>query len=140
VDNAGRNTGAGAVVAAVAIFVGHQAGVVGKIFGESTAWRSLGKSLSAVDQDVPELKASLSTARESGGDDALLAGMLCDAATSAVNEDPPSVEDFVSSELEQAAAGLSLSDKIDEFEAGLRLSQWNGGVAAKYMQACVFRS
>ena len=28
---------------------------------------------------------------------------------------------------------------MDEFEAGLQLSQWNSGVAAKYAQACLFR-
>lgn len=120
--------------------VGHQAGVIGKIFGEANAWKSLGKSMSAVDHDVPELRASISTARDSGGDDALFAKMLCDTATAAVDQQPPSVQDFVSSELERRAIGISLSDKVNEFEAGLSLSQWDGGVAAKYMQACVFRS
>lgn len=138
-NSPGPKRAAVAAAGVIALAVGHQAGLFARIVGESSAWKSLGKSISAVDQDVPALESSLARVRSEGGDEAVLSDILCDATASAVNQDPPSIEDVISGELEKRTLRLPVHDKISEFEAGLRLSEWNSGVAARYMRACLAR-
>jgi hypothetical protein len=66
---------------------------------------------------------------------------LCTVVTSDLNQRPPgeSVGGFVTSQISEQTVGYSLllpQEKLDQFEAALQLSQWDSGVAAKYIQVC----
>ena len=139
-ENKGPLAGVGAAFAAVAVFVGHQAGWLSHVIGESGGLRGIGQTLDAADRDSASIRSAIAKARAHGGNDKLLEDALCHAATAAVDDKPFDVPSFLSEQLVQRLTGIpSLESKLDEFEAGLELSRWNSGTANAYWRACVFR-
>jgi hypothetical protein len=66
---------------------------------------------------------------------------LCTVVTDELNQRPSgeSVGSFVTSQISEQTVGYSVllpQEKLDQFEAALQLSQWDGGVASKYIQVC----
>jgi hypothetical protein len=136
----GERAGIGIVAVGALAFVSHQAGVWGHFFAESGGLRGLGRSISALDHSGGTLHEAIENARSKGTAEGILTDALCTAATDAVNEQPTDVPSFVETELAQQVTGYpSLEGKLEEFETGLKLSQWNSGTARVYWRACVFR-
>ena len=67
--------------------------------------------------------------------------VLCTVVTDRLNQRPAgeSVGSFITSEISERTVGYSVllpQEKLDQFETALELSQWNGGIASKYIQVC----
>jgi hypothetical protein len=87
------------------------------------------------------LSANLRRFAEDVDDGTVLKSALCNAASSAVNEEPPDVSSFVAQKLARGVTGIPLDfpqDKLDALKTTIDLSSWNSGVAARYAKACLF--
>lgn len=78
---------------------------------------------------------------QKGDANELFINALCTVVTDQLDQKPAgeSVGGFVISQVSEQTAGYSAllpQEKLDQFEAALQLSDWNGGVASKYVQVC----
>jgi len=93
-----------------------------------------------VDHSIAQISTTLVRFSEKNHDDEIFVSALCNSVAGVANGVPPDEnvgDSLISAVEERVGVPLSLpQDKFNQIEATFKLSQWNGGMAAKYIQVC----